>query len=169
MSAPHPIAPHVPSHLARQRQEELEALFRLLPPARATELGGHHRGALLALLGVQSLPRALSFAVHRALATPLVPWSGKSFEGEGGVNRWLGVHGLAFGRFRCVEAESPMDGLPSLLLDYDLPENPRALRPIVGEARRLNDGLVLARMNYRGRARLRTVLYFTLSETDGRA
>lgn len=166
MTAWQPIAPPDLADLLRQTRPELDALFALLPAPTAAEAAGHWHGTLMAVRGLGWLPRPLVHGLYRLLALPLNPWRGKSFGGETGANRWFTAHGAAFGRFRVQASTSGVDGQPTLLLDYDLPENPAALRPIRGEARRLGDGLLLARMNWQGARGLHRVLYFTLTPAD---
>lgn len=156
----------IAADLLRQRQPELDDLFALLPPVTPAEADGHWQGTLMALRGLDRLPRPLARGLYRLLALPLNPWRGKSFAQAEGANRWLGLPGLAWGRFRIEATDSAVDGRPTLLLDYDVPDNPALLRGIRGEARRLGDGVLLARMNWQGRHGLQRVLYFTLAKAD---
>ncbi|MDD3764268.1 MAG: hypothetical protein PHP86_13350 [Nevskiales bacterium] len=158
-----PAIEQPPADLLGQRQAELDELFATLAPVSAAQADGYWRGTLMAILGFGWLPRPLARLWYRLLRTPLNPWRGKSFAQGGGANRWFGVRGPAFGRFKLRETHSPIDGQPVLWLDYDIPENPRFLRPIRGEARMLGNGLVLARMNWQTRRGLHRVLYFTLT------
>jgi hypothetical protein len=163
LSAP---SPAVPADLLRQRQSELDALFALLPAPTPARAEGVWHGTLMALRGLDRLPRPLVQGLYRLLAAPLNPWRGKSLGGDTGANRWFSVDGAAFGRFRIRPAQSAVDGLPVLLLDYDVPENPALLRAIRGEARRLNEITLLARMNWQGRSGVQRVLYFTLTPAE---
>lgn len=166
MTAFQPVARPTSADLLGQTQEELDRLFALLPPVSIEQAGGVHRGTLMAILGLNWLPRPLARGLYRLLALPINPWRGKSFESGTGANRWFTAHGPSFGRYRVETRDSPVDGQPSLWLDYDVPENIGLLRPIRGEARLLGDGLVLARMNWQGKAGLHRVLYFTLTPAD---
>lgn len=148
--------------LLRERQAELDELFALLPAPSPAEATGTWKGRLLALRGLDWLPRPLAAGLYRALALPLNPWQGKHLGEARGSNRWLRPDGIDFGHFRIRTGVSAVDGLPVLHLDYDLPENPALLRGIRGEARRLDDQRLLARMNWKGRGGLHRVLYFTL-------
>lgn len=152
--------------LLQQRQHELDELFRLLPSPTTAEAHGTWKGRLMALRGLDRLPRPLAALLYGALALPLNPWQGKYLDPAGGSNRWLHPQGLDFGHFRVSVAPSPVDGLPVLWLDYDLPENPAPLRHIRGEARRLDGQRLLARMNWQGRNGLARVLYFTLEAVE---
>lgn len=154
--------------LLLQRQHELDELFSLLPAPAPEAVRGAWKGRLMALRGLDRLPRPLGALLYGALALPLNPWQGKYLDPAGGSNRWLHPRGLDFGRFRVSAATSPVDGLPVLWLDYDLPGNPAPLRHIRGEARQLDAGRLLARMNWQGRNGLTRVLYFTLETVDVR-
>jgi hypothetical protein len=149
--------------LMHQRRDELDALFAALPPARSEDLDGELRGTLLGVRGVDHLPRRLSRAVYRLLGTSLNPWRGKSFQGGRGVNRWS-VGAGELGHFVVQRAASLVDGEPTLSFDYDVPANASPLRRIRGEARRLGEGVILARMLWRGAGGPRGLLYFTLTE-----
>jgi hypothetical protein len=151
-----------PRDLARLRRADLAALFASLAPPTAP-LAGPYRGRLLSIAGLDGLPDPLRIAVHRLANSPLSPWSGKTFAGEGGANLWFGLHrNLCYGHFR-VGAGPALDGVGAVQrFDYDTPENPRLLRPIVGEARELAPRRLLARMQYRRRSSFYTLLYFTL-------
>jgi hypothetical protein len=150
-----------PAELLRHRQQELDALFALLPAPDAVE--GVWRGTLMAITGLQWLPRGVASSLYRLLALPLNPWRGKDFAGNGGANRWFGIPGTGFGAYRVRSTHSPVDGKPVMWLDYNLPANLPPLRGIRGEARELGDNLLLCRMNWQGSAGLHRVLYFTLS------
>ncbi len=162
-----PVAetPAVTDHLLNQRQHELDALFASLAPLSEREIDGQWRGTLMAIAGVQRLPRPLARGIYRLLATPLVPWAGKSFDGETGANRWFSKRGPAFLRFDIKTIASVVDGEPVVLLDYDVPSNPRPARMIRGEVRRLGSGALLARMNLATRRGYVRVLYFTLTDS----
>lgn len=153
------------THLLSQRQHELDALFAGLAPLAEGEIDGQRHGTLMAIAGLQRLPRPLARGLYRALATPVVPWAGKSFDGDAGGNRWFSVRGPVFLRFRVQTALSEVDGQPVVLLDYNLPSNPRPARMIRGEVRRLGSGALLARMNLATRRGYVRVLYFTLTES----
>lgn len=145
-------------------QGELTDLFETLPVPTSPPEGAWH-GTLMAITGLERLPRGLRAALARILDTPVNPWRGKTFDGNRGSNLWLPGVGARFAHYRVQACDSPVDGRPVFWLDYNQPENPRMLRGIRGEARRLRDGLLLCRMNWRDRAgELHTLLYFTLSE-----
>lgn len=151
------------AHLLRERQTELDQLFAQLPVATPEQARGSWKGTLMAVRGLDWLPRGLAARLYRALALPINPWQGKSLEGRSGDNRWLSPHGIAFGHFRIEQALCQVDGHPVLLLDYNVPENPVLLRSIRGEARLLGEQQLLARMNWQGRQGQHRILYFTLT------
>jgi len=148
--------------LLRYRREECDALFGVLPAPRESAVDGVWRGAVMAVSGLDGLPRMLAAALYSVLAQPVQPWRGKSFAGDSGANQWGGLPGAAFGRYRVSLRDSPEDARPVLWLDYDVPENPSFLRAIRGEARALRDDVLLCRMHLLRGARTTRVLYFTL-------
>lgn len=152
--------------LARSSRVELDAVFARLPvpDAGASDLRGALRGRLLAGPASDALSPGLRAAAHALLASPLNPWRGKSFARSDGANRWGlgGVGQLSCARFGISRAAG-LDGCgPVLRLSYDVPENPRALRSIVGELRRLGPGRFLGRMHWITRRGPIRLLYFTL-------
>lgn len=154
-----PTLHHPDPMLFRMSQSELDQLFETLPAVALRTLSGAFRGRLLGISGINLLPRSLRAALYQLLQTPLNPWRGKYFMNGCGSNLWLSLRGqLRFAHYR-VEL-NPASGIESL--NYDIEDNWRVLRGIRGEARQLNDRVVLARMNYQARARCVRVLYFTL-------
>lgn len=156
------------NHMFRLRQPELDDLFNTLPTSVKADDApqGTYRGALMAIAGVQHLPRTISSLLYRLLSTPLNPWRGKTFSANEGANVWFSARGyLRFGRYHSAATEQGLE------LDYnaiqdDMPVNPRILRGIRGEARFLQNGVWLARMRWQrapGDASTRTtLLYFLL-------
>ena len=146
---------------------ELESMFAVAAPATLEELQGHPRGRALARPNITA-PWLVS--VHRsAHASSLFPWEGKSFhlragDKEGvGINRVrLGVHTGLF-PFRTREAVSVVDGGPCVAIDYDVPANPAAARPIYDEVRCIHPGLYLGRgMSRRPGREPKLLLWFAL-------
>lgn len=166
MTAYQPLARPDVADLLRQRQSELDDLFAMLPAPTAADAEGYWHGTVFAVRGLDWLPRPLARGLYRLLSTPVNPWRGKSFAQGGGANRWFTAHGPGFAGYRVTVGNSPVDGKPALLLDYDIPDNLALLRPIRGEGRVIGDGLVLARMNWQGANGLHRVLYFTLTPAD---
>lgn len=151
--------------LLDHNQTELAELLATLPTPPGDPAGRWH-GTLMAIGGLQHLPRVLRSAVNLLLDTPVNPWRGKSFQGDTGSNLWLPGFGARFAHYRIEHRGSPVDGQPVIWLDYDVAENPAWLRPIRGEARQLREGILLCRMNWQTRRHLVPLLYFTLTEAD---
>jgi hypothetical protein len=161
---------------ARPRGLDLDALSRLdaaalgalyaraTTPARLDVLEGHPRGRMLA---VRALDHGLQGRVLRQLAgASAFPWGGKSFAGQGetgtGLNR---VH--LFGRhqlfpFHTRIRPSALDGAPCVVLDYDLPDNPRLIRAIHDEIREVEPGLFLGPAMWKAAGGPKLVLWFAL-------
>lgn len=145
--------------LFRLSQAELDQLFDTLAPVAITELNGSFRGHLMGVSGLDLLPRVLRSWLYALLQTPLNPWRGKCFANGEGSNLWLSVKGqVRFAHY--VIARDAASGQE--FLNYDVAANWNPLRGIRGEARWLNDSVVLARMNYRTANKTVRVLYFTL-------
>jgi hypothetical protein len=147
--------------LSDWRASELAALFATLPPGPSPS--GHVRGRLLAITGLQRLPRALNRGLYAVLASVVNPWRGKSFNGSRGSNHWFWLRGPALGHYH-ISQQPGSDGGASWWLTYDTPDNPALLRPIRGEARQLQPGRWLCRMLWQGRGQPVTLLWFTLEE-----
>lgn len=151
------------AELLRQQHSELEVLFEMLPAPALDDLNGIWRGMIVGIKGLGWLPRSAAAGLYRVLASPMGGWRAKSFDHGTGANHWgLRLPGKQFGRYRVTIAASPVDGKPAALFDYDVSENPKALRPTIGEARVLDDGLLLCRMSRRTKTGRVPLLYFTL-------
>ncbi len=127
-------------------------------------LEGHPRGRMLAVASLDH--GAIAGALRRFSGSQAFPWGGKSFTGRGesgaGVNR---VH--VFGRhqlfpFLTRVGPSVVDGAPCIVLDYDLPDNPGAIRSIHDEVREIEPGLYLGPAMWKTRAAPRFILWFAL-------
>lgn len=151
--------------LSRMGSNELGSLYAggTVPP-RLGVLEGHPRGRMLA---VRALDHGAPGRLLRSVASAAAfPWGGKSFRGDGsegaGANR---VH--LFGRhqlFPFVTRFQPsvVDGAPCIALDYDLPDNPGAIRAIHDEIREVAPGLYLGPAMWKARSGPRLVLWFGL-------
>lgn len=140
---------------------ELDELFEALRPAGIEHLGGLCKVALVSAPGVDRLSPRWRAALLRALnlGKPFM-YRGKAFVGERGANVFVG--GVHF--VHCTLRHDPF--IPgSLLIDYDVEENPRRVRPMAAEVRILRDGMLLCRTIWRGSGGLRRILYFTLAPT----
>ena len=147
------------SSLQSWRDQELQELFATL--ASAPEIGGYWTGRVFAVRGLGWLPRPLASGVYALFSTPLNPWRGKSFDHDAGSNQWIRLKGFAFGHY-LIKQQAGIDGQPSLWLNYDVANNPALLRPVRGEARLLQEDVLLCRMLWQGKQDLTTLLWFTL-------
>jgi len=149
-------------------QSEFNELFTTLSAPKPNELNGVYKGSLMAIIGLNWLPRIARVVLYRFLQTFIIPWSGKRFDGERGANVWFTLSGnYCFGRYTIEDNYIAEDGQPVTRLCYDVTENLGILKPIRGEVRKLNDGLFLARMHYKTRKQEVRVLYFTLEADNG--
>lgn len=134
-------------------------------PASLAVLDGHPRGRMLAV-------RALDHGgVARALrgfsGAAAFPWGGKSFASrtatEGtGINRvHLGGRHQLF-PFHTRFAPSQVDGRSTIVLDYDLPDNPGLIRKIHDEIREVSPGLFLGPAMWKTQGAPAFVLWFAL-------
>lgn len=149
------------SFLDTHRQDELDNLFDSLDCKPADELEGVYQGRLIGITGLSILPGIVKRVLYRVLGSWLNPWRGKEFTSSVGANQWgLGSCTMGWGNYQKIES----DEATHIALDYDVPENPGFLRPIIGEVKSFQDGVWLARMRYRTRSGVKTLLYFTLRE-----
>lgn len=159
--------PQSKTKLFKYSQQELDNLFDTLPLIDFEKLEGVYRGRLFAIIGLGLLPRLLRRVIYTVLQTLVNPWKGKSFKNLEGANVWFGLsRQYRFGYYNVIPAKDDESGY----LNYDVDKNMGLLRPVRGEARQLDGGKVLARMNYVTKNKTYRVLYFTLeatNETDG--
>lgn len=152
--------------LALHDGARLEALYRAgAVPSSLDALDGHPTGRMLAVRGLE---RGLVRAPVRSLAAArLFPWGGKSFSSVDasrgrGINRvHLGGRHLLFPFETRVEA-SAIDGAPTVVLDYDLPDNPRLIARIHDEIREVSPGLYLGPAMWKSGTTRTLVLWFAL-------
>ena len=140
-------------YLAGEVPESLEALDGD-PACRMLAVRGLDGGAPLG--GLRALARWGRF-----------PWEGKRFTSAPGARQGKGINRIRLGGgrlwypFETRVEPSAMDREPCILLDYDLPQNPRPIRMIRDELRQVSPGLFLGpAMLDTGRAPPRLVLYF---------
>lgn len=160
--------------LAAMSFDALGALYASATCARSMrEIDGEPKGRMLAVRGVERSPLAgpvRAFAASRAFV-----WDGKTFtassDREGrGINR-VQIPG-ALGRqslfpFLTRFGASAVDGGDTLVLDYDLPENPPWIRKIHDEVRLAAPGLFLGPAMWKGARGPRTLLWFALDTRRG--
>ena len=135
--------------------------------SRLDALEGFPRGRMLAIRG---LDRGMFGGMLRRFAgSASFPWDGKSFTGRGatgnGINRvtMFGRHNL----FPFVTSIRPsvIDHAPCIVLDYDQPENPPAIRAIHDELREIEPGLYLGPAMVKTKTEPKFVLWFALDTT----
>jgi hypothetical protein len=161
-STPPPIAL---GDLAGLRDGALRALYAKGTPPDLKDLDGAPRGRMLAFAGPLGEGRAFE-ALRRFSESRFFPWAGKSFSSQTaergrGVNRVRGA-GDWF-RFETSFGPSVLDGKPCLILDYDLPSNPWAIRQIHDELREVSSGLFLGPAMWKARPRPKLVLFFAIA------
>lgn len=151
--------------LAAMRSDELAALYAAAPaPTEVTPLEGNPEGRMLAVRG---LDEGMAAAALRAFAgSQAFVWGGKSFFGKGtrgtGSNRvHLGGRHQLF-PFLTHIGVSAVDGKPTLVLDYDLPDNPAVIGKIHDEIREVEKGLWLGPAMWKSGERRIHVLWFAL-------
>jgi hypothetical protein len=133
-------------------------------PQRFDALEGHPRGRMLA---IRAMDRGIRGRLLRRFAGGgAFPWDGKTFKGNGttgtGINRIeiFGKHHL----FPFVTSFRPsvIDRAPCIVLDYDLPENPAAIRAIHDELRMIEPQLFLGPAMLKAKSGPKFVLWFAL-------
>jgi hypothetical protein len=134
-------------------------------PTSVAALDGHPRGRMLAVRALDT--GAVAGALRSFAGAAFFPWGGKSFAATGaasgtGVNRvhLLGRHQLF--PFETRIEPSRVDGRPCIVLDYDLPDNPWAIRQIHDEVREVSPGLFLGPAMWKTKDAPAFVLWFAL-------
>ena len=167
-SIPHsaPAASGPLDELATHDGARLEAMYRRgLVPESLDALDGHPTGRMLTVRGLE---RTLTRGPLRSLAgARFFPWGGKSFSSVDpasgrGINRvHLGGRHLLF-PFETRVEPSAIDGEPTVVLDYDLPDNPRLIARIHDEIREVSPGLYLGPAMWKSGSARTLVLWFAL-------
>jgi hypothetical protein len=160
--------------LAKRSFEALGTLYRKGRCARSMRaVDGAPKGRALAVRGIDSIPLAARW-VHGLEGSSHFVWDGKTFQAssdrEGaGINR-VQIPG-ALGRqklfpFDTRFGKSLFDDAPTLILDYDLPQNPFWIRGIHDEIREVSSGLFLGPAMWKTRpSEATTLLWFALDTT----
>lgn len=133
--------------LAAMTVAQLDTLYRRSTvPTSMQALNGDPVGRMLSIRYLDRGP--IAGALRRFAGSDSFPWGGKSFharaksKGEG-INRVnLGGRHKLFPFTTSIEA-SAIDGQPTIVLDYDKPENPGFIRSIHDELREVEPGLFL--------------------------
>lgn len=151
--------------LAALSSSDLDHMYRRGKcPASIDAVSGLPRGRMLAVRG---LDRGVGFGLLRRFAgSQGFPWGGKTFAGHGktgeGVNRvHLGGRHALF-PFKLSIGPSVVDGSDAVLLDYDLPDNPWAIRQIHDEVREVAPGLLMGPAMWKTKGKPALVLWFAL-------
>ncbi len=154
--------------LARMSFNELDALYRGGScPDSIDEISGLPQGRMLAVRGLDS--GVAGGILRRIAGSSGFPWGGKTFEGQGrgghGINRvHLGGRHALF-PFLLRREASVIDGQPCVMLDYDLTDNPWAIRKILDEVREVAPGLLLGPALLKTATKPVLVLWFALDLT----
>ena len=155
--------------LSQLGSADLEAVFAAGTAGASdlSRLSGHPRGQVLAA-PLLHRPR-LARGVRWLAGTPLILWEGKSFQSAvdpargRGANRAVVGQRLAVFPFTTAFAPSIVDGGPCVAISYDVPRNPRVMRPIYDELRCVAPALYLGRGTYRRHRRgARLMLWFAV-------
>ena len=155
--------------LSRRSYSALESMYREATNAASMRaIDGTPKGRMLAVRAVDQTP--LMRWLHAFAASSAFVWDGKTFaalsDQEGtGINR-VQIPG-ALGRqnlfpFRTLFGPSAIDGAPTLILDYDLSENPPWIRKIHDEVREVAPGLFLGPAMWKASQGPSTILWFAL-------
>jgi hypothetical protein len=139
---------------------ELHALYDEGTVPDEEDVHGEMRGLVLAGRGIGRT------RLWRRAAN-LAPWAGMRVEGSGGVNH-IGFPPFVFDRYGFeshVEREG--DG-GALVLDYDVEENPYALRRLEERLRGIEDGLFLGKSYLRVGGGSVFLHYYAVESAEGR-
>jgi hypothetical protein len=150
--------------------EALDSLYRSgSVPADLAILDNKPKGRMLAVRGVDKTP--LSALIRAAAKLPVFPWDGKTLtagdsrSGEG-INRIQLGASMDWFPFKTRVQASVVDGADTIVLDYDLPENPWFIRQIHDELREVSPGMFVGpAMWKRGQDLPVNVLWFALDAT----
>lgn len=151
--------------LSRMSFDELDALYRRgTCPDSINEISGLPQGRMLAVRGLDG--GATGALLRRVAGSTRFPWGGKTFEGQGrrghGINRvHLGGRHALF-PFLLRREASIIDGAPCVMLDYDLPDNPWAIRKILDEVREVAPRLLLGPALWKTATKPIHILWFAL-------
>ena len=150
-------------------QLDVEALGRIYDegtvPSSPAALEGNPRGRMLA---VRMLDSGVAAGALRSFAGAAgFPWEGKTFAGgKGGAG--TGINRVSLGGrhqlfpFRTRISPSAIDGRSTIVLDYDLSDNPGLIRKIHDEIREVSPGLYLGPAMWKTDTGPKLVLWFAL-------
>ncbi|MEK7744480.1 MAG: hypothetical protein AAB578_08850 [Elusimicrobiota bacterium] len=160
-----PEDPQPPAVVGRPLDPEsiYAALYASGMPPRLADIAGDWRGEALVFARQAPLPRIPALEQILA-AVSLKVWEGKSFDGQGGANRFL--HGrLRLFRFAASIQNSRTGSGDALALDYS--SNGYPLSSIRDEVRLLPDGRLLGRAYLHAPDGRDHFLFFFLLEKEG--
>lgn len=139
---------------------ELHALYEEGEVPDEDDVRGEMRGLTLAGRGV-----ARTRLWRRA--ANLAPWAGMRMNDDGGVNH-VGFPPLVLDRYNFeTYVERDKEG-GALVLDYDVPENPYALRRLEERLREIEDDLFLGKSYLRLGGRRVFLHYYAVEPTTGK-
>ena len=154
--------------LAELSLEDLDQLYR--GASASTTLRAADGELVGRMLAVRGLPPTIGQPLRRWAGSPSFVWEGKTFSSSNdlrgrGHNRvnlpaLLGRQNLF--PFATSFGPSAIDGQRTLILDYDLPENPAYIRRIHDEIREVASGLFLGPAMWKTGDRKALVLWFAL-------
>lgn len=150
--------------LAEMSMVDLIDLYRAgTVPDSLRALDGVTQGRMLVVRGLDW--RGAHDVFTRAASSRFFPWAGKRFQhldrNQGtGINRIRLAGERLWYPFRTRLEASAIDGAPCIALDYDLPENPRAIRALRDELREVSPGLFLGPALMRVLGKPRLVMFF---------
>lgn len=166
--AAHAAAIRTLDDLSRLAPAELDARYRAAAVPRTMRAAdGALAGRMLAVRGV---PAPLARGLRAWARAASFPWEGKTFastgESEGRGHNRVSLPGL-LGRqdlFPFVTSFGPslVDGRPTLILDYDLEQNPGYIRRIHDEIREVVPGLFFGPAMWKQHRGAVVVLWFGL-------
>ncbi len=145
-------------------ESELDDLYYDAATPEIQELEGKYTGAVV---------EGRMFPLHSEEALDLLnmswmPWGGKKFypidEEEARGCNWYRIGPFEHNGYGFVGRHTPAVYGPAdaYIVDYDLPDNPGALRSVRDEVKRVNDDLYLGRTYMRIRGEHQFLMYFTL-------
>lgn len=152
--------------LQGRSEEELDELYREATTPGIQELEGRYHGTVVS---GRVFPLDLDETLQ-IVNMPWMPWGGKKFypidEDEARGCNWYQVGPIERNGYSFVGRHAPAiyGRAEAYVFDYDLPDNPGAVRNVRDELKKVHDGLYLGRTYMRIRGEHQFVLYFALEE-----
>lgn len=156
--------------LAQMSVDELTTVYQNgTAPSSLTALDGPPHGRMLRTIGPLG-KGVVGAAVSRWASSSGFPWGGKTFtattDAAGtGINRVKLMGDRDWFPFDTSIQPSVTDGEPCVVLDYDKPENPWAIRQVHDELREVSPGLFLGPAMAKTSSGPRLVLYFAIDRS----